>query len=192
MTETKKPRARARPRTGASHDEAVIHFGISSSTFSAWGKKAWVVRFPDRSIDIEATAARVDTLKDPRRGGKHDRGTNAKASTPYSGNPEDIDESAPVPEDVDMTEARLRKEHWQAVKAECEARKLQKELVVLVDAKRIYCAQAAAVVSALQAVPIRADSRLDGVTSSHERRTIIRDEIESALKGMPDEPPDLR
>ena len=191
MDESKKPRARKRPRVGANLAEAAAHFGVSLAMVSKWEKSKWVVRHSDRSIDLDATGRRVDAMKDNRRGGKPDRGTNAVDAPSYSGDGGDRDAPGVAASVEDMANARARKEHWQAVKAELDAKKLQGELVSLADAERIYCAHASSVRAALDSVPIRASSRLDGVTSTHDKRVIIRDEIDAALKGLHDDPPEL-
>lgn len=67
-----------RKRQGANRIEAGKYFQVDPQTIDDWGKKRWLVRFPDRSIDLESTAVRVDAMRDPFVGGKPDRGVEPK------------------------------------------------------------------------------------------------------------------
>ena len=58
----KKPNQK---RKGANRIEAGAYFGVDPQTIDDWGHKRWLVRFPDRSIDLASTAVRVDSLRDP-------------------------------------------------------------------------------------------------------------------------------
>ena len=70
----------AKLKKGVSQTEAAKHFGVDIQTIDDWRKKGWLVRYEDRSVDLESTAARVDTLRNPFVGGKPDRGFKPKAA----------------------------------------------------------------------------------------------------------------
>ena len=204
MTDKKTTPARVRRREGASKVESMMHFGVAKLTIEKWEKKGWVVRFKDRSIDLRSTGIRVDAHKDPRRGGKPDRGTNATPSS-YAAmgdaveTPDAADEAArnldAPPEDAaqcDMNEASRRKVYWQAKKAEFEARKLDGELVE-VEATRLVWAKTTAIIrSRLQLIAPGVASELIAAGQGEDIHVIeskIEDGVGEALMELSDEQP---
>jgi len=186
---TTPPPARVK-RLGASNREAAEHFGVSTTTVGKdWERKKWVVRYPDRSIDLAATALKVNANRDPSRGGAVNRGIGAVRPA-IAVDPTDVPpESLPLPPGMDLTEARTRKEYWQAVRAEAEARKLQGELVPKAEAERVYLEVITAARANLEGVPVRVTPKLIGLTDPFAIRELVRLEIETALRSLPNVPP---
>lgn len=50
-------------RQGASRADVAKAFGVTLKTVDNYGRNGWLVRFPDRSIDVEATRERVAESK---------------------------------------------------------------------------------------------------------------------------------
>ena len=171
-------------KRGVNQKVAAEHFGVSTETIRRWGHKQWLVRYADRSVDLEATAARVDAHKDPR-GGKPDRNHTPQDPHPTDPTPAPGDEvSTPAPEDVDYLEARRRKEYWMAVRAELDTRRIAQELVPVEEAQATYTEMIHAAKANLESLPARMAHRLIGIQDAKTVQDILSDEIETALRGL--------
>lgn len=189
-------------RQGASGAEAARHFSVDPTTIRDWERRGWLVRHEDRSIDLDATAASVDAHRDPTMGGRRDRGLGAKAPR-YSTQPQPKTPGLPdrgaeneeppddlvVPPGMDPTKARTRKEYWQSIKAEMEARQLAGKLVPLAEARRTYVETITRAKTDLEALPVRAAPKLVGLTDEKAVRDVLRAEVAKLLRGLSDEPP---
>jgi len=201
---------RARARAGATTKEAAAHFGVAKNAVQEWGQKGWIVRHPDRSIDLEATAIRVEEMRDPRRGGKPDRGSNLETmgeadgkSTKRDGDAlPDVEtaedaakaakEKAPAPAGITLGEANRRKVYWQAVRAHLEAEEKAGRLVDLETIKLAWAKSGRVVKSRLQGLPPSLATEL--VASGHGDNInaiedVIARAIEVVLTELSDEPP---
>jgi len=205
--------------------DAAARLGVSYEACRQWEKKGWVVRYTDRSVDFDATVVRVNSLRDPTRGGKQDRGI-AAIPVPYESGAEtpdspcidnqpdpdacvdgqsaciscgdiaeedtlDVDDEQSIPAAdrfITLQEARRRKEYWQAVRAELEAKKMGGELVSLENARKVYVDSITAAKASLEAVPQRVAPQVAGLDSIKDIRLILAKEIESALKTVAGEP----
>lgn len=94
-----------------------------------------------------------------------------------------------VPVDVSFGEAKRRREYWNSLIAEMEAKKLSGELISIADAKRTYTTVVSSAVANLDTLPARITPLVVGLTDTRIIREIIRKELASALRGISAEQP---
>jgi len=168
--------------------------GVDPGTITKWSKAGWLVLFPDRSVDVEATAARVDSMRSRTHGGREGRvagelapelGKKLAATADLPS--EEPDEPPPIPAadaSVDFNEARRRREYWASENERLKALKASGELVDAADATASYVQSITSARAAIEAVPARVAPRLVGLTSGHEIRVILSQEIDDALRTL--------
>jgi len=190
----RRPR-RGENRLGATRQGAAGHFGVSVDTVYRWLRQGWVVEHPDGSIDLAATAVKVDESRD-LRGGKTDRGIGLP--NPYAESTDSPDEPAAEPqpsnvetetdgepgEPVSLVEARRRKEVALATKAELEVARLRGDLISLSEAEQAYLDLIVSARANLETIPARLSHRLVGLTDAAAIRDILAAEIETALRDL--------
>lgn len=176
-------RPKMKKKTGLSATEAARQLGVTRQALYAWGARGWLVRYPDRSVDLEATRARVDAHRDPMVGGKHDRdiGPAAPYSDPEAGDDEPID-------DEDYKAARTRRERAAADKAEIEAARMRGELVSIAAATAAYTSEIVRAKAELESLPVRVAPKVVGLADERAIRDILRTEIERLLQGLSNVP----
>ena len=192
-----------RKRQGANRIEAGKYFQVDPQTIDDWGEKRWLVRFPDRSIDLESTAVRVDALRDPFVGGKPNRGvepktvplTGADAQTQARARALD-DDGEMIPPDgiapyIELTEARRLKEVAEAGIAQMKEAQMRGDLIKREDAERVFCDSVAKAKANLEAIPNRCAELLVGQTDAATVRAILTREIEGALSVVCGEVPSV-
>lgn len=188
-------RAHAKPH-GVSRSAAAKALNVDPGTITKWSKKGWLVLHSDRSVDVEATAVRVDSMRSKTRGGREDRGLCAVApelgkKLAASGDlpSEEPDEPPPIPpadEGVDFNEARRRREYWASENERLKAQKQAGDLVDAAEAQAAFVQSITMARSAVEAVAARVAPRLVGLASGHEIRVIIAREIDDALRTLAD------
>ncbi len=192
--------AKRAPKKGASRAEAAKHFGIDPTSVRDWERRGWVVRYQDRSIDLDATGIRVDANRDPSRGGKPDRGHGATPPTyapPSTDDPTtsetDLPEAPPddlkLPPGMTAATALALKNYWQAIKARNEALQAEGKLIPVADAQRAWVDIITAAKANLEGVPILCADKVIGLKDVREIREVIRIEITKALRGIPNDAP---
>jgi hypothetical protein len=179
-------RPKSQKKIGVSAAEAARQLGITRQAIYAWSKAGWLVRHPDRSVDLEATRARVDAYRHPTVGGKPDRDLGPAPS--YSDPADTPDEPDPDGDGEDYKAARTRRERAAADKAELEAARMRGELVPLADATAAYTSEIVRARAELEALPIRVAPKLVGQTEERAIRDILRTEINRLLQGLSDAP----
>ena len=195
--EQAKAVATKRKYQGVSRMAAANHFKVTAGAIQYWDRRGWLVHHEDRSIDLAATAAKVDANRDPTTGGKHDRVLGAPqpkyaSPSPSSlpapdqevGEVESDDGEGSIPEDMTLADARAKKEYWNARKAKVDALRAEGELVPLEVAQKMYTASITGARTALEAVPVRVAPLLVGLKDQTKIRSLIRAEIESALRSL--------
>lgn len=121
------------PKQGKSRPEAAAALGMTRQSLWDHEQRGHVVLFPDRSVDVEATRVRIDTMRD-NRGGKFPRpdkpagepaGTGADARAPA----DDGGEGEIPPEALGLSSMEVERRRKIAVmlKAEADARTAQME-----------------------------------------------------------------
>lgn len=174
-------------KQGVSQREASLYFGVDLSTILDWARKGWVARFDDRSIDIEGTKKLLEANRSPR-GGVINRTTKAGVTTTTT-----IDgaEESPIGKTT-LTEARTRREIALAKKAELEVARIRGELVPRAEAEAAYMEVIAALKANLEAIPQRVAPALVGLKDMRAIQGIVRREIETAMRGLSDDPPEIQ
>lgn len=192
MAKTDGSGAGAKPqrKIGVSAAEAARQLGVTRQALYAWGKAGWLVRFSDRSIDLDATRARVDAYRHPTVGGKHDRdlGPAPSYSSPDAGEREPDEREPDLDDGEDYKAARTRRERAAADKAELEAARMRGELVPLADATAAYTSEIVRARAELESLPIRVAPKVVGMTDERAIRDILRTEINRLLQGLADAP----
>lgn len=191
-----------RRKQGASTAEAAAFFKIDPQSIPDWERKQWLVRFPDRSIDLNATAIRVDALRDPFIGGKPDRGIDPKPALASSQSasadgraPEFVPDFGDVPApdgDITYTEAHRRAEVAKALKGELEVAQLRGDLIPRDMAEATYCDVMAKVKANIEALPNRTAPLLLGLGEVADIRRVLATAIEEVLASVAEEAPEVK
>ena len=190
-------------KVGVSGKEACAALEITRETLSQWEQKGWLVRHPDKSIDLDATRERVDMLRSPFVGGKSDRGAGPKpVLSAGAGAGADVKASlrggmvtavrTQVDSDddrsfdgyIDIVEAKRRETVAKAEKAEIEVAKLRGELIPVSRALSVYADVATKIKVNVESIPNRCVELLVGQTDPAVVRHILEVEIERALAAV--------
>ncbi len=167
-----------KPRDGRTYtnEEAARVFGVDVATIKRWRSRGWIVNRPDGSLDLQATAARVNGGRDPTRGGPPNRGFAGAA--PVRSN-DGLD--AAVSDAAKLLKARIARETLtaKALRLDIEAR--EGRLVDREAAERVYVSAITDLRTQVEAIPERVAARLVGL-DARAIRQVLRDEIEMALR----------
>jgi phage terminase Nu1 subunit (DNA packaging protein) len=181
-------RPRKAKKIGVSRKEASSHFGVTPQAITAWDKRGWLVLHSDRSVDLDATAVRVDSERSRTNGGKHDRGLSAVAEVLGDELPAGVAEG--LEDGLTLAEARLKHERYKAEKVRLETERMAGKLVDSEEAQREYVGSIIAARKALESIPARLASQMVGLETSHEARVMLTDAIEDALRTLKTEETD--
>ncbi len=180
-------------KVGVSGKDACESLGITRETLSQWEQKGWLVRHPDKSIDLDATRERVDMLRSPFVGGKSDRGAGPKmplsAGAGAGAGDDDERDMRRIKETnptafIDIYEAKRRETVAKAEKAEIEVAKLRGELIPVSRALAVYADVATKIKVNVESIPNRCAELLVGQTDPAAVRRILECEIERALAAV--------
>jgi len=187
-------------RQGLNATEAAAILGATRKALNDWDRKRWLVRYPDRSIDVDATRTRVQANADPARSPVA-ASVDARPPAPARANPDpaDVRQSAerldPIPEDCDLNEARRRKEYWSSELKRMETEEKRGDLVPVEDVRKAWQEVCHTFRSRMQDVAARqVDALLGaGVTQAGVQRakleTILSALVDEALTALADEAP---
>lgn len=156
-------------KQGLSGKEVADREGVDKSTVTGWDHNGWVIRYEDKSIDYEATMAKVRANRHPTVGGKPDRGLRVRVDT-------DVDQG--------INAERLRKAKADADMAELNVLKLRGLLIPVEDAVREYTTIFASARQNLEAVATRLAPLLVTKTDELEIRQLIQRELDTALRSI--------
>jgi len=186
---------------GVGGTKAAEELGIGRSTFYDWEAKGIVVRFPDDSVDVPATAknaaANIDPAKSPavaaQAPGRPRPPAPEGPSTPADVQAA-IDALAAIP-DLDLNECRTLKEYWTSELRRMEAEQKRGALVPVEDVERAWGEVTRAIRSRFQASPQRMlDALLTagvivGGTTRATVETILCEQVDAVLSDISDNPP---
>lgn len=164
---TKATKPKPAKTKGISINAAAKQMGVSSTTLRDWDRQGLTVKYPDGSVDYDAT---VQMIADNTAGT-----VSSKIKDTSTGNR------------TTLTSARTRKEQALAEKAEIEVAKLKGDLISVTEAEAVYLDIASRVRAALEAVPVRMMHRLVGLDPQAIRQ-LLTNEISQALGGLDNAP----
>jgi hypothetical protein len=172
------------PRSGLTTNEFAALYGVDVRTVKGWEEKGWIVRTEDRFIDEAASVALVDKKRDRSRSHRHSEpklgavnGTpaRAKAEDPYL---------APIPADVDIDEARRRKEYWQGERARLDVEQTAGRLIDAESAARAWASSSVLIRTAILATAPRLAPEVAGMTDVVAIEAVITRELTAALTAL--------
>lgn len=175
-------------RHGLTNSEFAAKMGVTLQTVTGWERKGWIVRFggDDRSIDPDASAAEVDRKRD-RKSVSRGKADKLTASLP----PEGQESAYPVPKGVTLDDARTRKEHWLAVRAELDAQERKGELLPAADVLRAWQAVLANLRANLRNLPSRLAADMHGLDLVAAEAVALA-AIDELLAQLSDNPPEVK
>lgn len=187
-------------RIGASRQEAATAIGISRQQLWEHERAGRVVLYPDRSVDIQATAVRIETMKDHRGGkpiadlpaGARPRAPAAPADPPSEPPPDVPAELLSLPPmEVERRRklAVMLKAETDAETAKVELAQLRGELLSRADTEALWVEIITRAKSQIEALPVRVAPRLLGLKTESDIRAVLRAEVENLLRGLRDDTP---
>lgn len=198
MTESDNAREGVRTqKQGISNAECGRRVGLEAESIRNWDRQGWVVRYPDRSINFDATMQMVNANRSPTNGGKPDRGTGAikppvgeQPSTAPSA-PSSVAATHSRPQSIEIPSAsdginavKAFRERIKAEKDLIELRQKLSELVPVATAERLLGAALSSLVQNLENIPARVAPIFSAMTDEFEIRAYLQDEIDKALHSV--------
>lgn len=180
-------------KQGISRAELSRLENVERSTVHQWEKQGWLVLWPDRSVDPDATMIRVKACRqgsggDHRSAKKTTRAPATKTAEVNMHKPTDRPPAIPSDDDIDIEECRRRRAYWDAEQSRMTALQTSGELTSVAKVEATAFKAARLCRDRIQAVPARIAPRIASLGGDIVAvETLLASALREALTAIADE-----